>query len=49
VFHHPYYATGRSQVQHEMEDTLRRWIEAMSDEDRRIVLQNLTKARRSLL
>ena len=48
VFHHPHYITGRSQVQRDMEDALRRWVEGMSEGDRRVVLQNLTKVRKYL-
>lgn len=43
VFHHPYYASGRSQVQNDMAEELARWFNSMSEEDQQIVLQNLTK------
>ncbi|KAF9508911.1 hypothetical protein BS47DRAFT_1349872 [Hydnum rufescens UP504] len=43
AFHHPYYATGQSQVQRDMADEFHRWYEGMNAEDRTITLGRLTK------
>ncbi|KAF8337987.1 uncharacterized protein EI90DRAFT_3118447 [Cantharellus anzutake] len=43
AFHHPYYASGRSRVQKDMEDELRRWVDGLSSDERETILNNLTK------
>ena len=42
AFHHPYYATGRSDIQREMYDTMERWFSGLEDEAEE-TLRALTK------
>lgn len=42
AFHHPYYATGRSEIQNRMYDHMERWIDELGD-DAQIILDSLTK------
>uniref|UniRef100_A0A8H7XZN1 Heterokaryon incompatibility Het-C n=1 Tax=Psilocybe cubensis TaxID=181762 RepID=A0A8H7XZN1_PSICU len=42
AFHHPYYATGRSEIQNRMFDHMERWIGELGD-DADIILDSLTK------
>ena len=41
-FHHPYYATGRSEVQSKMFDTMQRWIGSQGS-DTQDIINSLTK------
>ncbi|KAI8445126.1 heterokaryon incompatibility protein Het-C-domain-containing protein [Phakopsora pachyrhizi] len=43
AFHHPYFVDGSSDVQREMGAYMRDWIGKMSDDDRRYVLNALSK------
>jgi hypothetical protein len=43
AFHHPYYNVGRSQIQNVMFETMERWFNDMSDEEREVTLESLTK------
>ncbi|PPQ63835.1 hypothetical protein CVT24_009785 [Panaeolus cyanescens] len=42
AFHHPYYATGRSQIQNRMFDEMQKWFGGLGSEGR-LVIQSLTK------
>ena len=42
AFHHPYYASGRSDIQEKMFDHMQRWIGGLGDEAQEI-LEALTK------
>ncbi|KAI5829276.1 Het-C-domain-containing protein [Schizophyllum commune Tattone D] len=42
AFHHPYYASGNSEIQRKMFDTLERWFGGLGEEGREII-QLLTK------
>ncbi|KAI0035105.1 heterokaryon incompatibility protein Het-C-domain-containing protein [Vararia minispora EC-137] len=44
AFHRPYYSTGRSQIQCVMFETMERWINDLSDEERETTLRNLMKS-----
>jgi len=44
AFHHPYYATGRSEIQNKMFDTMQKWIGGMGSEANEII-ESLTKVR----
>ncbi|KDR85638.1 hypothetical protein GALMADRAFT_218734 [Galerina marginata CBS 339.88] len=42
AFHHPYYATGRSEIQRKMFDHMQRWIGGLGSESQQVI-QALTK------
>ncbi|PPQ91780.1 hypothetical protein CVT25_000425 [Psilocybe cyanescens] len=42
AFHHPYYATGRSEIQDKMFDHMEGWINGLGD-DSQVILDSLTK------
>ncbi|PPQ99587.1 hypothetical protein CVT24_005166 [Panaeolus cyanescens] len=42
AFHHPYYATGRSQIQEQMFDEMQRWFGGLGEEGA-LVIESLTK------
>ena len=42
-FHHPYYATGGSRIQHMMFEELEKWIGGLGPEEAERTLQALTK------
>lgn len=46
AFHHPYFNTGRSNIQNEMFRALERWVNDL--EDREQILEALTKVDRIL-
>lgn len=48
AFHHPYYATGRSEIQNKMYDHMERWINGLGSDSREI-LNSLTKVSRYLI
>ncbi|KAH8120007.1 Het-C-domain-containing protein [Phellopilus nigrolimitatus] len=43
AFHHPYYATGDSQIQNSMMDQMQRWIGGLGEDERRQTIEALTK------
>lgn len=43
AFHHPYYSTGRSQIQHKMYNEMGKWLGGLGPDDERKVLAALTK------
>ncbi|KAF7307412.1 Heterokaryon incompatibility protein het-c [Mycena indigotica] len=43
AFHHPYYATGRSQIQNDMFQELERWIRDLDEDTARDTINALTK------
>ncbi|RDB28776.1 hypothetical protein Hypma_015984 [Hypsizygus marmoreus] len=43
AFHHPYYATGQSNIQNQMYGFMERWIGGMGYEDVQTIIQSLTK------
>jgi len=43
AFHHPYYASGNSQIQSEMFDTMDKWIGGLGQTESRAIIQQLTK------
>ncbi|KAG6874423.1 hypothetical protein C0995_015159 [Termitomyces sp. Mi166 len=43
AFHHPYYADGRSEIQHKMFDFMDRWIGGLGHEEAAEIIQRLTK------
>ncbi|TFK41913.1 heterokaryon incompatibility protein Het-C-domain-containing protein [Crucibulum laeve] len=43
AFHHPYYATGHSQIQHQMFEHMQMWIGGLGPDEASQVIQALTK------
>lgn len=43
AFHHPYYATGHSEIQHQMFNHIDEWIGGMGHEGAQGIIQRLTK------
>lgn len=44
AFHHPYYATGRSEIQHKMFETMEQWFGGLGPDLEGQVLEALSKA-----
>ncbi|KAJ3571563.1 hypothetical protein NP233_g3672 [Leucocoprinus birnbaumii] len=43
AFHHPYYADGRSQIQHRMFEQMEQWLGGLGSDEAQQVLERLTK------
>ena len=43
AFHHPYFNTGRSRIQEEMFEEMKRWISSMEQEESERIIESLTK------
>jgi hypothetical protein len=43
AFHHPYYASGQSDIQHRMFDFMEGWIGGLGPDEAEVILQSLTK------
>lgn len=43
AFHHPYYATGQSNIQHAMFEHMEQWIGGLGPDAAGVILQSLTK------
>lgn len=43
AFHHPYYNTGQSQIQHKMYNEMTKWLGGLGADESRQVIQALTK------
>jgi hypothetical protein len=43
AFHHPYYATGNSQIQHQMFEHMEQWLDGLGPDEASEVIQRLTK------
>ncbi|KAJ2923604.1 hypothetical protein H1R20_g13491, partial [Candolleomyces eurysporus] len=43
AFHHPYYNTGRSQIQHKMFNEMERWLGGLGPDDAKLTIAALTK------
>ncbi|KAF5352439.1 hypothetical protein D9756_005841 [Leucocoprinus leucothites] len=43
AFHHPYYATGQSQIQHLMFEHMEKWIGGLGSDEAQEIIQRLTK------
>ncbi|KIY50666.1 heterokaryon incompatibility Het-C, partial [Fistulina hepatica ATCC 64428] len=43
AFHHPYYATGESSIQHNMFDTMQKWFGGLGGDEGAKVISQLTK------
>lgn len=43
AFHHPYYATGKSEIQNRMIDEMRHWLDDFEEVEKEIALSGLTK------
>lgn len=49
AFHHPYYATGRSAIQHRMYEELTKWFGGLGEDEGRETIEALTKVGPSLV
>ena len=43
AFHHPYDSEGNSKIQRVMYETMERWVNNLSDDERELIIENLTK------